>query len=54
MECGLVWGRDWCACYRLAKAYLKARRSVRGAEGASKALDEWLRQHPRALAPRLT
>ncbi|RLF01737.1 MAG: hypothetical protein DRK00_10940 [Thermoprotei archaeon] len=26
VECGLVRGRDWSACYRLAKAYLKARK----------------------------
>mgnify|MGYP000654458521 CR=1 FL=1 len=53
-ECGLEWGRDWCACYRLAKAYLKARKRARGTEEMLNKLNEWLRQHPRALAPRLT
>ncbi len=52
-KCGLEYGRDWCACYRLARIYLEAGRKVRGAEKMLEALQEWLKQHPRALAPRL-
>ncbi|MCD6357597.1 MAG: transposase, partial [Thermoproteales archaeon] len=44
-KCGLEWGRDWAACYRLARAYLRARKSGE----VLRALDEWLQQHPSAL-----
>jgi len=44
-RCGLVWGRDWAACFRAATAYLAMRRAREHAE----ALLSWLRSHPRSL-----
>jgi len=47
-RCGLVYGRDWTACYNAAKLLLKACKAERQLE----ALNKWLSQHPKALAKR--